>query len=79
MRCWCGVIAFLVLTMACPPLGADVIELQPVVVEHDGVFGWNITWRDLAGRSTNSTHAGVELLLPGAKAVPVLFSREGRS
>jgi hypothetical protein len=61
---------------------AEVVELRPVFVEKDGVVGVEY-WSGKArvGRSTDAAPAGVELLLPGAKVVPVAFrgksEREG--
>src|SRR5262249_39787436 len=61
---------------------AAVVDLQPALVEKDGVV--RVEYRSgkaLVGRSTDAAPAGVELLLPGAKAVPVDFraktEREG--
>src|SRR5215510_9563037 len=59
-----------------PPLAAcaEVVELRPVLVEKDGVVGveyWSGKTR--IGRSTERAPAGVKLMLPGAKAVPVAF------
>jgi hypothetical protein len=53
---------------------AEVVELRPVFVEKDGVVGLEYwSGRTLVGRSTDLAPAGVELLLPGAKAVPIVF------
>ena len=61
---------------------AEVVELRPVLVEKNGVVG--VEYRSgspRVGRLTNAAPAGVELLLPGQKAVPVEFraktEREG--
>jgi hypothetical protein len=52
----------------------DVVELRPALVEKGGVVGVEYRSRDtLVGRSTDTAPAGVELLLPGALAVPVQF------
>jgi hypothetical protein len=53
---------------------AEAVELRPVLVQNDGVFG--VEYRSgllRVGRSTAAAPAGVELLLPGAKAIPVVF------
>jgi hypothetical protein len=53
---------------------AEVVEVRPVVIDRDGVIG--IDYRSgetLVGRSSDVAPAGVELLLPGAASVPVLF------
>jgi hypothetical protein len=58
---------------------AEVVELRPVLVEKDGVVGveyWSGTARIV--RSTDAVPAGVELLLPGAKAVPVVFRKKSK-
>jgi hypothetical protein len=53
---------------------AEIIELRPALVEKGGVVGVEYRSRDaLVGRSTDAAPAGVELLLPGAAAVPVQF------
>jgi hypothetical protein len=59
---------------------ADVVELRPVLVGKDGVVGVEY-WSGKArvGRSTEVAPAGVELLLPGGKVVPVAFrTKAGR-
>jgi hypothetical protein len=62
--------------------GAHIVGLRAVLVENDGVAG--IEYRSgetLVGRSTEAAPAGLELLLPGAKSMPVQFrtktQREG--
>ncbi len=59
-----------------PPVAAraEVVELRPVLVEKDGVAGveyWSGKTR--VGRFTERAPAGVELMRPGAEAVPVAF------
>lgn len=70
------------IAMVLCPAQAQVIELRPAAVEQGGVVG--VEYRSgetLIARSTDAAPAGVELLLPGAKAVPVQFrtkmEREG--
>jgi len=62
-----------------PSLGAraEVVDLRPVLVGKDGAAGVEY-WSGKAriGRSTDAAPAGVELLLPGATAVPVVFRRK---
>ena len=72
----------MVLCLTCPSSQAQVIELRPALVEQGGVVG--VEYRSgetLIARSTDAAPAGVELLLPAAKAVPVQFrakmEREG--
>ena len=57
---------------------AEVVELRPVLVGKDGAVGVGILVGQgfRVGRSTAAAPAGVELLLPGAKAVPVAFRRK---
>ncbi len=56
---------------------AEVVELRSVLVEKDGVIGVEY-WSGKArvGRSIDAAPAGVELLLPGAKVVPVAFRKK---
>ena len=59
------------LALAAP---GEVVELHPKLVEKDGSIG--VEYRSggtLVGRSTEAAPAGVELLLPGAEAKPVVF------
>jgi hypothetical protein len=61
---------------------AEVVEVRPVAVEKGGAVGLEYwSGKERVGRSTEAAPAGVELLLPGAKAVPVVFrgksEREG--
>jgi hypothetical protein len=61
-------------TFACIEAQAEVIELRPTVVEKGGIVSVEYRSGDaLVGRSTDTAPAGVELLLPGATAVPVQF------
>jgi hypothetical protein len=53
---------------------AQVIELRPALIEKAGVQGVEYRSGDaVVARSTDAAPAGVELLLPGATAVPVQF------
>src|SRR5947209_5544109 len=60
-----------------PAARAEAVELRPVLVEQAGAVGVEY-WSGKArlGRSTDAAPAGVELLLPGAKAVPVAFRKK---
>lgn len=61
-------------TFACPTAHAEVIEIRPALVGKGGVVGVEYRSGDaLVGRSSEAAPAGVELLLPGAAAVPVQF------
>jgi hypothetical protein len=77
--CFASLSAFLISSLAAR---AEVVELQPALVEKDGVVGVEYrSGRGRVGHSTDAAPAGVELLLPGAKAIPVAFrnksEREG--
>jgi hypothetical protein len=66
--------AFLCLSLANTTVQAEVIDLRPALVEKGDVVG--VEYRSgeaLIGRSTDAAPSGVELLMPGAKAVPVQF------
>jgi len=53
---------------------AEVVELRTALVEKSGGIGVEYFSGDkLVGRSTPAAPAGVEILLPGAKATPVEF------
>ena len=72
----------LFLSSVCATVRAEIVELRPALAEKDGVV--RVEYRSgetLVGRSTDAAPAGVELLLPGAGAVPVQFrtrtEREG--
>ena len=66
--------ALLCLTLNCPDVQADVVKLRPALVDKDGVVGVEYRSGDaIIARSTDAAPAGVELLLPGAKAAPVQF------
>jgi Tol biopolymer transport system component len=53
---------------------AEVVELRATLVNQGGGIGVEYRSGDtLVGRSANAAPAGVELLLPGAVPVPVLF------
>ena len=66
--------ALLCLMLICSATQAEVIELRPTLVESGGVVGVEYRSGDtLVGRTSDAAPAGVELLLPGAKAVPVRF------
>ncbi len=61
---------------------AGVVEVRPALVEKGGAMGIEYRSGDtLVARSADAAPAGVELLLPGAKAAPVQFhtktEREG--
>lgn len=74
MKCSCVTAAALVLTALASAAQPEVVELRAVVVERDGGVG--IEYRSgntLVGRGPEAAPAGVELLLPGAKAAPVRF------
>ena len=59
------------LALAAP---AEVVELRTALVEKDGGIGVEYySGGTLAGRSTEAAPAGVEILLPGAEAKPVVF------
>ncbi len=61
-------------TLICPAAQAEAIELRPALVAKGGIVGVEYRSGDaLIGRSTDAAPAGVEVLLPGAKAVPVQF------
>ena len=52
----------------------EIVEIRPELVDKDGVVAIECrSGATLAGRSTESAPAGVDLLLPGAKAAPVQF------
>ena len=58
----------------CLSAHAEVTEVHPMFSEKDGVV--RVEYRageTLVGRATDAAPAGVELLLPGAAAVPVRF------
>lgn len=66
--------AILSVTITSATALAEVIELRHVLTENSGVVGVEYRSGDvLVGRSTETAPAGVELLLPGAPAVPVQF------
>jgi Tol biopolymer transport system component len=53
---------------------AEVIELRPALVQKDGIIGVEYhSGRVLVAQSTAAAPAGVQLLLPGAEAKPVVF------
>ena len=75
-------VAALLLAAAASLAHAGVVEIRPAVVDRGGAVG--IEYRSggrLVGHSTDAAPAGVELLVPGAKPVPVRFQtkteREG--
>jgi hypothetical protein len=70
LRCVLAVI----LTAVSPSTRAEVVPIRAALVEKEGTVG--IDYRSgetLVARSTDAAPAGVELLLPGAKAAPVRF------
>lgn len=77
MKTWCekaSVLATVLLLLSGAAASAEVVEVRPVVIDRDGVIG--IEYRSgetLVGRSSDVAPAGVELLLPGAASIPVLF------
>jgi hypothetical protein len=67
-------VTILLLTALSSTARADVAELHAVLVEKDGVAGIEYRSGDtLVGQSSEAAPAGVELLLPGARAIPVKF------
>ncbi len=59
---------------------AGVVEVRPVSVEREGVVGVEYWSRDARiARMSDAAPAGVELLLPGAKTVPVKFRQKTES
>src|SRR5437016_448399 len=69
-----GLATLLSVTFICVTAWAEVIELRPTFVDKGRIIGVEFRSGDaLVGRSTEAAPAGVELLLPGAPAVPVQF------
>ena len=67
-------LALLALAFGTLKVAAEVVGLRPVLVEKAGIVGVEYRCGDeLVGRSTEAAPAGVELLLPGAAPMPVLF------
>jgi hypothetical protein len=69
--CFTSLSIFLISSLAAR---AEVVEVRPVLVEKGGVVGveyWSGRMR--VGRSTGAAPAGVALLLPGPRTVPVEF------
>jgi hypothetical protein len=67
-------VLFLAVLLAETTAQAGLFELRPAVVEKAGLIGVEYWSGDmLVGRSTEAAPAGVELLLPGAAPLPVLF------
>lgn len=67
-------VAALLLTARVSAVRAGAVEIRPVLAEKGGEIGIEYRSADaLVGRSAEAAPAGVELLLPGAKPVPVKF------
>lgn len=67
-------LSLLVLTALSSAAYAQVVPIRAVLVEKSGEVGVEYRSGDtLIGRSTEATPAGVELLLPNTKVVPVQF------
>ncbi len=65
--------ALLVSTLA-PAAPMEIVELRPTLLERDGRIGVEYySGSALAARSTEAAPAGVQLLLQGAEAKPVVF------
>ncbi|MEN6457870.1 MAG: hypothetical protein ABFC63_02985 [Thermoguttaceae bacterium] len=67
-------ILLLLLTFLPAAAFGQVVPIRAALVDKGGIFG--VEYRSgetLVGRSTDAAPAGVELLLPGAKAAPVRF------
>jgi hypothetical protein len=75
-------LAALLLNAVTLAIHAELVELRPTLVEKDGSIGVEYhSGGTLVGPSTEAAPAGVQLLLPGAEAKPVVFraktEREG--
>ena len=74
MKTSLGCVLAVILTAVSTATYAQVVPIRAALVENEGIVGVEYrTGETLVARSTDAAPAGVELLLPGAKAAPVQF------